>query len=167
MKKRNTQFAKSTCRFLAGLGLFSLGLALPAVAQEPFVYPAQGQGAAKMATDKAECQAWATQQTGFDPLAAAMAPTSPSNQPQQGGALRGGARGAAGGAAIGAIAGDAGKGAEIGAAAGGLLGGARRRHQQQAAEQAQAGQAQAQSQKLNTYLRAYGACLKGRGYTVE
>ncbi len=167
MKKRNMQLTSFPCRLLAGLGLLSLGFALPASAQEPLVYPSKGQSPEKMATDKAECQVWATQQTGFSPLSAAQASSKPANQPQQHGTLRGGARGAAAGAAIGAIAGDAGKGAAIGATAGGLAGPARKRQQQQAEQQAQAQQSQAQSQQMNTYLRAYGACLKGRGYSVE
>ena len=167
MKNRSMQFLNSQHRVLAGFALLNFGFAVPSFAQEPFVYPAQGQSPAKMATDKAECQAWATQQTGFDPLRAAQAPSAASNQPQRGGLVRGGARGAAAGAAIGAIAGDAGKGAEIGAVAGGLGGAARKRRQEQQAQQEQAQQSQAQSQQMNTYLRAYGACLKGRGYTVE
>lgn len=140
--------------------------ALPAAAQQPYVYPAKGQSPEKMATDKAECQAWATQQTGFDPMQAA-AGSAPAQQSQRGGVLKGGARGAAAGAAIGAIAGNAGEGAAIGAASGGLLAGAKRRHQQQAEQQAEAQQAQARSQHASDFQRAYGACLKGRGYSVD
>jgi len=159
--------AKAAFKSLALGSLFSFGIALPVWAQQPIVYPAKGQSPEQTAADKAACQAWATRETGFDPLSAAQAPSASSNQPQQGGLLRGGAKGAAAGAAIGAIAGDAGKGAAIGATAGGVGGAARRRHQQQATAQAQAQQTQAQSQQMNTYFRAYGACLKGRGYSVE
>lgn len=148
-------------------GLACLGLATPVWAQQPFVYPAKGQSPQQMATDKAGCQAWATQQTGFDPMQAATSQSAPAQQPQKGGVLKGGAKGAAAGAAIGAIAGNAGEGAAIGAASGGLLAGAKRRHQQQAEQQAQAQQAQAQSQQVGAFQRAYGACLKGRGYSVE
>ena len=147
--------------------LFAVGfLSGPVAAQQPIVYPAQGQSAQKMAADKAACQGWATQQTGVDPLSLAASAPAPAST-RQGQVLRGGARGAAAGAAIGAIAGDAGKGAAIGAAGGGLLGAARKRHDRQAADQAQAQQAQAQSQQLDTFFRAYGACLQGRGYTVN
>jgi hypothetical protein len=151
-------------------GLSALALLVfnvPAFAQEPFVYPAKGQSPEKMATDKAQCQAWATQQTGFDPMRAAMTQTAPSQQTSRGGALKGGAKGAAAGAAIGAIAGNAGEGAAIGAAAGGFRGLARRRQQQQAEQQTEAQQAQAHSQQVNAFQRAYGACLKGRGYSIE
>jgi hypothetical protein len=141
-------------------------LSASAVAQEPFVYPARGQNPQKMAQDKAECQGWATQQTGIDPLRLAASAPAPVSTPQ-GQVLRGGAKGAAAGAVIGAIAGDAGKGAAIGAASGGVLGAARKRQDRRGAEQAQAQQAQAQSQQLDTFFRAYGACLQGRGYTVN
>ena len=40
----------------------------PAVA-DFIVYPGQGQSDEQMAKDKFECQRWATEQTGFDPLA--------------------------------------------------------------------------------------------------
>jgi hypothetical protein len=150
------------------VGLIALmAVAVPVAAQQTYVYPAKGQSAQKMATDKAECQAWATQQTGFDPVAASTATPAAPQQPQRGGLLRGGAKGAAAGAAIGAIAGNAGEGAAIGAASGGLLAGAKRRHQQQAEQQAEAAQSQARTQQAGEFQRAYGACLKGRGYSVD
>jgi hypothetical protein len=68
-------------------------------AQEAYVYPAKGQSAGQMAADKAQCQAWATQQTGFDPLKTAAPPQpAPATRPGKGGLLRGGAKGAAVGA---------------------------------------------------------------------
>jgi hypothetical protein len=52
-----------------------------------------------------------------------------------------------------------------------MVGGMRRaeqQKQQQAAEQQWAQQQSAEyTQKRNTYNRAYGACLEGRGYTVK
>ncbi|MGH7675196.1 MAG: hypothetical protein ACREMV_07980, partial [Gemmatimonadales bacterium] len=65
------------------------------------------------------------------------------------------------------IAGDAGTGAAIGAA--GAMGG-RRAKQRVEAEAAQAGaqQAQAQNQQaVDTFKKAAGACLEGRGYAVK
>ncbi len=156
---KSAKWVNHSLRLRAGLLLLGFGMALPALAQPPIVYPAKGQSNAQMAVDKGECEGWATQQTGVNP-----SNTEPSaSQPKKGGALRGGAKGAAAGAAIGAIAGDAGKGAAIGAAAGGI-GGAAKRHRQQ---QEQAVQAQAQSQQMSAYYKAYTACLKGRGYSVE
>lgn len=143
-----------------------LGWSTSALAQQIYIYPQKNQSAAQQAKDKAECQQWATQQTGFDPAAPpAAAPAAPA--PQQGRAVRGAARGALAGAAIGAIAGDTGKGAAIGATAGGLRGVARNRDamiEQEQAQQQQAATAQAQASE---HRRAMTACLEGRGYTVK
>ena len=111
----------------------------------------------------------------FDPARQqqqASAPPPPAAaEPPQGGVVRGAARGAAVGAVGGAIAGNAGKGAAVGAATGGLLGGMRRSDQQQRqqyeAQQAQNEQSAAASQQRAAYDRALGACLTGRGYTVN
>jgi hypothetical protein len=109
--------------------------------------------------------AWAKKDTGIDPAAAA-APAPQQTGPATGGGerVRGAARGAVGGAVIGGIAGDAGTGAGVGAAAGTMAGGARAR-QNQAAQNQQA--QQQQQQTLNTFYRAYGACMEGRGYTIK
>jgi hypothetical protein len=86
--------------------------------------------AEKAAKDRSECQALATEQTGFDPLTAEEPPRTVSTTQERGGKVVGSGavvKGAAGGAALGAIggaiAGDAGKGAGAGAAIGGLIGG--------------------------------------------
>lgn len=145
----------------------ALGVAAAAgSAGEPYVYPAKGQSSHQMGVDKAECQAWATEQTGYDPLKTSPAAAQPAPS-QHGGMLRGGARGAAGGAAIGAMAGDAGKGAEIGAISGGLMGKMRQRREQQSQQQAAAAASQGQAGQQQEFFRAWGACLKGRGYSVD
>lgn len=155
-----------------------------AAAQSLIIYPAKGQSAAQQQKDEGECQTWAKNNTGIDPLALANqasqpAPVAAQAPPPPGGQrVRGAARGAAGGAVVGAIAGDAGKGAAIGAAAGTVAGGARKRQQEEQVaasnQQAQAqAQQQAQSQKANTqsqlatFNKAYSACLEGRGYSVK
>jgi hypothetical protein len=135
---------------------------LPALAQKPSVYPAKGQSAAKKDSDDAQCLAWAKQDTGIDPAAVAAAPT-PTTGPQ-GERLRGAARGAVAGGVIGGITGDAGKGAGVGATVGVLAGG--RRSRQNQAAQAQSAQA-SKAQAIDTYYRAYAACMQGRGYTVK
>lgn len=142
------------------------------IASDLYVYPSKGQGPQQMEKDKAECYRWAVNQTGFDP-AAPPRPTSPPppQAPPEGGALRGAAAGAALGAIGGAIAGDAGKGAAIGAATGGLFG-AMRRHESEYRQQEMndqwVRQQQAQYQRAREqYDRAFGACMKGRGYTVN
>lgn len=155
----------------AGIGIAALGLALGALAppraaaQKPVVYPAKGQSAPQQQKDQAECDAWAKQTTGIDPVAVAQAPTPPPGSTVGGGQRLGGAaRGAAGGAIIGAIAGDAGAGAGIGAVVGTMAGGRKARQQQ--AQQQQQVEAQKQ-QAINTYYRAFAACLEGRGYSIK
>jgi hypothetical protein len=142
------------------------------LAQDLIIYPNKGQSQPQLEKDKFECYSWAKQQTGFDPMEVPKATAPPPQQEaQQGGLVRGGARGAAVGVTAGAIAGDAGKGAAIGAASGALIGGMRRRDQQRRQAQAEQDWAQEQAaaynQRHNSYNRAYGACLEGRGYTVK
>lgn len=165
------------------LGFAVLCLTLPALAQQPIVYPAKGQSAARQNADEAECHGWARQSTGIDPAAVAQtplpaAPPPPPPAPAVGGGQRfaGAARGAVGGAIIGEIVhDDAGKGAAVGAVAGTMVGGAKARQQQQAQQQqaqaqAQQQQAQAQAQQqqqLDTFNRAMGACMEGRGYIIK
>jgi hypothetical protein len=97
-----------------------------------------------------------------DPSTAQAAPAN--SQPQQSGeVLRGGARGAAAGAAIGAIAGNAGKGVSIGATVGGLRKGFQKIDNNRNAQS----QPAVSSAGQNTYNRAIGACLSGRGYSVS
>lgn len=131
-----------------------------------FVYPQKKQTAKQQATDEDACYSSAQKQTGIDPMA--PPPPPPQVQQQKGGAIKGSARGAAGGAAIGAIAGDAGMGAAIGATAGAVRG---RRQQKKANKQAeqqaqQQGQAMQQGQ-LDTFRRAFSACIDSKGYSVK
>lgn len=159
----------------------------PQPATGPMIYPSRGQTQQQMQQDKADCYAWAKQQTGYDPMAAAQqaqgvqqpAPYyQPAPPPPSGGIVRGGVGGAAAGAAIGAIAGNAGKGAAIGAASGGAIGGLRQRQARNAQEQAMAQQQAAQQQTysqqqavnqqtVDAYNRAFQACMEGKGYTVR
>ncbi|WP_254608012.1 glycine zipper family protein [Burkholderia lata] len=134
---------------------------------QPIYYPAKGQSPQKQQTDTAECQVWAKQTTGVDPVALAQRNAYAPAPPPQGGMLRGAAGGAAAGAAIGAIAGDAGKGAAIGAITG-TAGGMMRRHRREeaAAYQQQSMQGSTASQ-LSTFTRAVTACMTGRGYTSQ
>jgi len=164
---RRTWAGAAAWRARIASGTLLAVFAATAFAQQPIYYPAKGQGASKQQTDTAECQVWAKQTTGVDPVALAQRSASQPPQQQQGGRLRGAAGGAATGAAIGAIAGDAGKGAAIGAVTGTAGAGMRARRQQQAAgQQAQAAQQNTQSQ-LSTFNRAVTACMNGRGYTSQ
>jgi YMGG-like Gly-zipper len=149
------------------IGLMVWALSFAAAAQQPIIYPARGQSPQKQNTDTAECQLWAKQTTGVDPVAIAQQAGQPTAQPAQGGAIKGAAGGAALGAAVGAIAGNAGKGAAIGAVTGTAAGGLRQRRINQAAARQQQGGEQYVSQQMSTFNRAVGACMTGRGYTVQ
>lgn len=135
--------------------LILLAASTPAWSQKPSVYPAKGQSAQQQAKDDSACLAWAQQDTGINPAAVANAQPAPTGP--QGERVRGAARGAV---AADIVGGDADKGAAVGVLAGG-----RRARKNQAA---QSQQAQAsKSQALGTYYQAYGACMRGRGYTTS
>jgi len=158
-----------------------------AVAATPIVYPAKNQSVDQQKKDEGECNAWAKQNTGVDPVVLASTPTTapaPAAAPPpppgpNGSRVRGAARGAAAGAVIGEVANDdSSQGAKTGAAVGAVAAGSRQRRQGAAAQeqaaqqqgQQQAAQQQAEAdkqQKMETYNRAYGACLEGRGYTLK
>jgi hypothetical protein len=139
--------------------------------QRVFVYPARGQSPEQLERDRYECHVWAVQQTGVDPSRSdARAYERVVVQPQP---AAGTVAGAIGGAIIGSIiAGprDAGAGALIGGAAGAIVGSSA-----DANAQAQAQQAQGQINRREasdrarsqSYRRAIGACLEGRGYSVS
>ena len=141
-------------------------------AQELFVFPSQGQSQEQTNRDKLECQSWATQQTGFDPMRTPTATSPPPTQgAKQGGVVRGGARGAIIGTTAGAISGNTGRGAAIGASTGALMGGFRasdqRRQEQHAQDQWAQQQAAQHAQERDRFNRAYVTCLQGKGYTVN
>jgi len=146
-----------------------------------YVYPAQGQSPEQTDRDKYECHVWAVQQTGVDPSRPGASSyervvVQPAPAPGSGTVA-----GAIGGAILGSIiAGprNAGAGFILGGATGALVGTAAEANATTNAE-AQNQQAQAQAQAQNnadaaqarargdSYRRALGACLQGRGYTVS
>ena len=156
-----------------------------------FVFGRSNQSPDKQLKDESECYGAARQQSGIDPKA--PPPTGKTAEQKageqkaaaqnaasaKGGRGRGAARGAAGGAAIGAIAGDAGKGAAAGAVAGTMRGGAQQRSQQAAAKEQAAAKVSAQQQKeedqlklahaegLDSFQRAFAACMDARNYSVK
>lgn len=148
------------------LAAVACSISLDGLAQsKPIAYPAKGQSQQKQQQDDGACYSWAKSNTGVDPAAVANAPPPPSGPAVGGGErVQGAARGAAGGAVVGAIAGDAGKGAAVGAATGTVVGGSRARQNRRAAT------ASSQSQNqgaIDTFNRAYAACMEGRGYTIK
>jgi len=143
-----------------------MGLIAGQAQAKPIVYPSKGQSPQQQQKDEGECYVWAKNSTGIDPAAVASAP-APAQQsgPSVGGGER--ARGALRGAVVGGIV-DGSDGAGKGAAVGVVAGGVRARNNQKS-QNAQA-QQQAQDQKqgaMNTFYRAQGACLEGRGYTIK
>lgn len=140
--------------------------------QKVFVYPANGQSAEQTERDRYECHVWAVQQTGVDPSRAdanayERVVVQPANPPGAGTAV-----GAIGGAILGSIiAGprDAGAGLVLGGVTGAIIGSASDANAQAQAQQTQQqlnqGAASGRA-RADSYRRAIGACLTGRGYTV-
>lgn len=129
--------------------------------QMPATYPSNGQNADQQQTDKSACMSWAQSN------AATQAPPPTQTGPAVGGGQRatGAVRGAAAGAVIGGVAsGDAGHGAAVGATAGVVAGGAQARQQRR---DQNAAAANVQNQNSAALGQAYGACMKGKGYSVN
>jgi Glycine zipper 2TM domain len=164
---------------LALLGLLAACVAPPPrtyrVAAPPpqriFVYPAQGQTAEQTERDRYDCHLWAVQQTGVDPSRpgtydhVVVQPASPPGSNAVGGAVAG--------AVIGSILGgpyNAAAGLVLGGATGALVGSAVDANAQAQAQhtQQQLNQSAADGRaRADAYRRAIGACLQGRGYTVN
>jgi hypothetical protein len=156
-----------------------------------FVFARTNQSADQQLKDESECYTAARQQSGIDPKAPPPAVKSEDQKKAEqqaaaedadqvkGGRVAGAARGAAGGAAIGAIAGNAGAGAGAGAVAGTMRGGAAQRQANAASQRQAASKVAAQQQKeekenkrehaegLDTFQRAFGACMDARKYSVK
>src|SRR5882672_9836817 len=125
------------------IGVSVVLIATSAWGQQLYIYPQRGQSFDQQAVDKAECQRWANQQTGYNPAAP---PPPPMAGAPQGGMFRGAAGGAALSAVGGAIGGDAGKGAAIGAGVGAAAGLIRQnRNNRQSAEATRQAQSQQQA----------------------
>ena len=141
--------------------------------QRVFVYPANGQSPEQTDRDRYECHVWAVQQTGVDPSRAGASAyerviVQPANPPGAGTVA-----GAIGGAILGSIiAGprNAGAGLVIGGATGAIVGSAADANSRAQVQQTQAqfNQSAADGRaRGDSYRRAIGACLEGRGYTVS
>jgi len=142
------------CNLQLAVGAALLTIAFAAPAQKPVAYPAKGQSASQQSKDDGECLAWAKQNTGIDP----SKPPATAAAPQPSGQR---VKGAAVGAAVGAVGdNDVGEAAAKGA----VVGGVAKRNQRRGAQQQAAAQ---QQQDLGAYYKAYGACMGGRGYTVN
>ncbi len=132
-----------------------------------YVYPGDGQSLEQLAVDENECYQWAQQTTGVDPNNP-MAGVQTQAAQQQSGPTGGAVRGAAKGALIGEVTDND---RSDYAAAGAVVGAARGRRQQQAQNQAAQQQAQAQAEaqaaeRMDSFRKAYSACMGGRSHTV-
>ena len=151
--------------FIAGVMiLFALVFGLSSAQAQMFIYPLKGQSPDQQEFDEFTCHKWAKEQSGFDPNQQAAAASPPKQK--RGGILGGAMGGAALGAIGGAIAGNAGKGAAIGAAVGGGAGAINQRRSNSRAQEKQQQAVGQQQQNNQTFNRAYGVCLEGKGYKV-
>lgn len=178
--KKKIQMKLHQPKYLLVVGSFLLGAIFNAHSQEQslgamvskkvglYVFPANDQSATQQADDEAYCYKWGVQQSGIDPLNPPQVQAQQVQTGPDGAAISGAARGALAGVAIGAIVGDAGTGAAVGAVSGGLSGRRASRigrsQQQQANNQAAV---QAEADMINSFKKAYSACLQGKGYTVN
>ena len=133
-----------------------------------FVFPSNDQNKEQQDADEFACYKWAKEQTGVDPINPPQVQADQVDRSADGSMVVGAAGGAAAGAAIGAIAGDAGKGAAIGAVVGGLRG---RRAKvvgdEMQQQQNNAAAAAATEEMMNSFKKAFSACMEGKGYTVK
>jgi len=133
-----------------------------------YVFPAKNQTPEQQSKDENECYKWAVEQSGIDPINPPKVDTAKVDKSRGGEVVKGGAKGAAAGAAVGAIAGDAGKGAAIGAVAGGLAGRRARKGGDAKEEQKNIQEAdKKKADQMNSFKKAFTACLEGKGYTVK
>jgi len=141
---------------------------------EVYAYPLRGQTAQQQDRDHYECSTWATQQTGFDPSAAGVAPHQrvavvPAGPPPGTNTAIGAVTGALIGAAIGQPW-NAAPAALAGAVVGGAIGSTADAANAQATRTVVVTDqraAAAQEQRASSYRRALGACLDARGYSVK
>ncbi|MCL2656248.1 MAG: glycine zipper family protein [Betaproteobacteria bacterium] len=152
--------------------------ALPQV--DVAAYPRNGQSDYQQRRDRFECHNWAVAQSGFDPGRMNMNEVAPPasvrvepNPPVGTDTAALGITGAIIGAAV-SNPRNAGGGALAGLAIGGLLGAASDSARQAAAQRTEDAmnnrgnmQLSQLNQRADSYRRALGACLEGRGYTVR
>lgn len=140
-----------------------------------YVFPSKGQTPVQQSQDEQACYGWAKDQSGIDPASVKANPDSArkaagakADTATQGAAVKGAARGAAGGAIVGAVAGDAGTGAGVGAVVGVAAGRKAKKQAKSQAEQQAVAQTNAwAAQQIDTFKKAFSACIEGKGYTVK
>lgn len=140
-----------------------------------YVFPAKGQTPEQQKQDEQACYTWAQEQSSIDPAnvkanpdSAKKAAGAKADSATEGAGVKGGARGAVGGAVVGGIVGDAGEGAAVGAVVGVARGRKAKKAAKKQAEQQAEQQAHAQAaQTMESFKKAYSACIEGKGYTIK
>lgn len=147
-------------------------LAMPNV--QVYAYPARGQSEQQLDRDRFECHLWAVRESGFDP---SLPATPPAERVRVVRETAPGSRVAAG-AAVGAVVGTitsrpehAGEHAVSGAVVGAVIGAVAEAAEADAAARQRRALEQSSAATLTrgaeAYRRAIGACLAGRGYSVN
>jgi hypothetical protein len=144
-----------------------------------YAFPQKGQTQEQQMQDESSCAQWAQNQTGLNPAvlqyqgqqaaASQQQVTQEASNPR---VARNIGRAALTGAALGGINENMDSGAGKGAAMGVVVGASRARAQhleQQTQNTVNAANAQSQNIKADTdkYLRAYCACMEGKGYSIR
>lgn len=168
-------------RVLTFLGVMVLALAPISRAGQmgAYAFPRNGQTFEQQSQDEAYCGQWASNQTGLNPqllqykqqqaMEAQRQAYANANRPTP---VRRVGRAALTGTAIGAMNSNMDAGAGRGAAVGATLMASRglgdmaERKKQMALDQSAAFGQSVQSESEN-YLRAYGACMEGKGYSIR
>jgi len=133
-----------------------------------YAFPAKQQTQQQQKKDEFECYKWAAEQSGVDPMVPInVKPDSVATGPD-GTAAKGAAKGALVGLAIGSVSGNAGEGAAIGAGVGAARGAKQKGYVDARKQQEANAQAQKKEEEIrNAYLKAFSACMEGKGYTIK
>ncbi len=185
LEEKNVGYRIRSPHDINSFWVFRENLILQKEPERLIIYPASGQSANELLTDKAECQQWASEQTGFNmdysnngSSSAQFVPPPIYSYSDGREVARGAGVGAAHGAVGGAITGNAGAGATIGAAAGALFGGVSRAQRHEEEREWHRQHAAMKSYHLNEQNRnaargknnfnvALASCMEGRGYKVQ
>lgn len=130
-------------------------------------YLSNGQTKELQNKDEWECHQWAKNKTGIDPVAMAEKEIKPSETQSESVAV-GAKKGIFHGLLAGAIrGGDFARGIPMGTGIGALMALRRHRKAMQKQHQEYVSAYDQRAAKLKTYDKAYGVCLRGRGYAVN
>lgn len=133
-----------------------------------YAFPAKNQTHDQQKKDEFECYKWAMDQSGVDPLQPVSVQAAPVETGPDGTAAKGAAKGALVGLAVGSVSGNAGEGAAIGAGVGAAKGARQKGYVDARKQQESNAKAQSQEQEIkNSFIKAFSACLEGKGYTIK